>query len=90
MAGNRHIKHGEKTIKMTIHFWTNGIPKKLGLKTAEFKGVVHLNANKARCIRHSAKPFNDKSEMWVKLQELLKEQDVRLITFEGVKDETFT
>lgn len=89
MTKNRNsgIVYGEKTIKMSIHFWTNGIPKKEGLKTAEFKGVVHLNANKTRGIKHDAIPFNDKSDIFPKMQELLTRQGVRLVTVQSFKDE---
>jgi hypothetical protein len=84
---NSGIKYGEKTIKMSIHFWTNGIPSREGAKTAEFKGVVHLNANKTRGIKHDAIPFNDKAELFVKMQELLDRQSVRLVTVKSFSDE---
>ena len=91
MPRRERIEHGEKTIKMTIHFFTNSIPPRMGLKTAETKGVVHLNANGARGIKHDAVPFNDfKSEIFTKIQELLNKQQVKLLTIEKFKEEKLT
>jgi small-conductance mechanosensitive channel len=73
------IEYGEKMIKVSIRFWTDGLPKSANRKTAWAKGVVYLNYNKARAIGPDHLMFNDSTELLQKIQELLKRNDVKLV-----------
>lgn len=73
------IQWGKKMIKVSIHFWTDGLPKGVDKKTAWATGAIHMMANKQRGIKHNHVFFNRKEDLLSKLQELLDKNNVKLI-----------
>ena len=67
MKMTNEIKHGDKTIKLTLYFWTDKMEKE-GItdpKAAWSIGTVNAKANKSRGISpdKSGVPFNSFSEL---------------------------
>lgn len=75
-------EHGEKTIRITIRFWTNNISKKPGYvvkKECWDKGVVNVGTNKAHGLK-MGKPihFNSFMDIPSKIARLLKMHNIKL------------
>ena len=79
MKDKEEIEWGKKMIKISVNFWTNGLPPKADKKTAWGSGAIHLIANKQRGLNHSVVFFNDMDEFFTKLGELLKRNNVKLL-----------
>ncbi len=73
------IGWGKKMIKVSIHFWTNNLPKGTDNKTAWASGAIHVVANKKRGLKHNHIFFNNKEDLLPKLQKLLESNGIRLI-----------
>jgi len=67
-------------IKISVHFWTNDLPKGTDMKAAWASGAVHLVANKQRGLKHDHEFFNNLDEFFSKVHVLLKRNGVKLIT----------
>ncbi len=73
------ITWGKKMIKVSVHFWTNNLPREADDKTAWAGGAIHMMANKQRGLRHNHVFFNSMDEFLPKLQGLLNKNGVKLI-----------
>lgn len=92
----KEIKQGDKTIKLSIKFWTNNLPTN-NLKVAWNSGVVHVMANRSRGIRSMLNPihFNSLDEkecgktLIEAIIEVLKHERITLLKpgKEGKKEE---
>jgi hypothetical protein len=81
------IKWGNRMIKLTVQFWTNSIsPKKADLKTAEFKGAIHVVANPSRGLVHDHIFFEDKQDFFPKMKKLLDKQKIKLVSLGEYKE----
>ncbi len=84
------IDWGKKMIKVSVHFWTNNLPRGSDNKTAWESGAIHMVANKQRGLKHEHVFFNGLQDFFPKLQELLKNQGVKLKMSEKVVDVDFS
>ena len=75
---NDEIMHGEKSIKITVLFHTNGLDN---LKTAWVRGKTYATINKARGIRPTENPsiFNNIEEILPSIMKVLKENNIELV-----------
>lgn len=74
------IPYGEKTLKVSVYFWTNSIPEKENKqKTAWAKGFIVLAAKKSRGIVGDKIAFNNPGELIKKMDELLSRNNVKLV-----------
>jgi len=69
-------RHGEKTVELTVRFWTNDISKKRGYvvkKECWDSGVVYLKKNRAHGITSDGQPvpFNSLLDLPSKIEEVL-------------------
>jgi len=79
MARNEDIEWGKRMIKLSVHFWTNDLPKGADDKTAWGSGAIHVVANKGRGLEHNHVFFNNIDELLPKMGELLKRNNIKLI-----------
>lgn len=80
MNKNDDITWGKKMIKVSIHFWTDKLPKSADRKTAWAAGTLHLAGNDQRGFKHDHVIFNDlKAELFPKLQQLLDKNGIKLV-----------
>jgi hypothetical protein len=69
-----------RTIKMSIYFWTNNLPKGADYKTAWNSGSIWIGGNKARGISSdNGAIFNDFDELLPKMKQLLKDSGIKLL-----------
>ena len=79
-AANTKRRWGENMVKISVQFWTNNLPKDADNgKTAWSSGAIHMIANKSRGLSHNHVFFNNIDEFLPRLQELLNNNDVKLI-----------
>ena len=75
---------GERTIRLTLHFWTNGIAEEEGFivpKQGWSFGTVGLRPNQSHGIEPSEPiPFNSLMELPAKIEELLIREGISLHT----------
>lgn len=79
MSKKTELEWGKKMIKISVHFWTNNLPKGTDRKTAWDSGAIHIIANKGRGLKHDHVFFRGMQEFFPKLNELLKKNGVKLI-----------
>jgi hypothetical protein len=81
---NEEIKHGEKSIKLTVLFHTNGLDN---LKMAWVNGKVYATTNKSRGIRPTEDPipFNKVEQIVPALMKVLKQNGIELVMEEKGK-----
>lgn len=79
MTKNNEFEWGKKMIKLSVHFWTNDLPKNTDRKTAWGSGAIHVVANKGRNLEHNHIFFNNFDEFLPKMAELLKRNNIKLI-----------
>ena len=78
--GEKTVKHGERTIKIELHFWTNDIASERGKvvpKVCWDSGMIHVLKNEGHGIeRLGPVPFNSLSELELKLEEAFKKAGI--------------
>jgi len=74
---NKEIVWGAKTIKISLNLFTNNLETD-DLKTAWECGLIHLNANKHRGIKHDSIHFRNLRELMPRLQQLLTKNNITL------------
>jgi hypothetical protein len=79
IMAKQEISWGKRMIKVSIHFWTDSLPRGSDLKTAWAAGAIHMVANKQRGIKHDNVLFNHPEELLPKLQELVQRNGVKLV-----------
>ncbi len=75
---DEQVEWGKKMIKLSIHFWTNDLPRNSDLKTAWESGAIHIVANRKRGLEHDYLFFKDLTDLMPKLGLLLKRNGVKL------------
>lgn len=71
--------YGENMLKITLMFWTDGLPKGSNDKTALMKGYAYLNANKSRGIAPHEVKFDNTGEFLSALQEIISQNGIQLL-----------
>jgi len=72
---------GSRTIKLSIHFWTDQLPDASNVdeKTAWLWGTIHLPRNKARGIGSDMVHFRGRRELIEKMQKILDGNKIKLV-----------
>lgn len=83
MENKKTRKWGQRTIKLTIHFFTNNLPKGTDQKTAWASGVIQIKSNKSIGLPEPSAPkqmiFNSAEDLLPRMEELLDKNGVKLI-----------
>lgn len=78
--GEKTIEHGDRTIKIELHFWTDGIASERGKvvpKVCWDSGMIHILKNEGHGIeRLEPIPFNSLSELEQKLEEAFRKAGI--------------
>jgi hypothetical protein len=81
--GEKIIEHGDKVLKIEVHFWTDHIvpdKKKRIPKVALDSGTLHILKNEGHGIRRSKSiPFNSLSELQPTIEKAFKDMGINLI-----------
>jgi hypothetical protein len=81
--GEKTPKHGEKTIKIQLDFWTDDIAKNSGKivpKVCWDSGTIRLLRNGGHEIKGSKSiPFSSLSQLVGKIEEVFREQNVKVL-----------
>jgi len=74
----KKFKYGEKTIKLSIHFFTDTLPKDSDSKTAWEEGYIYVVANKSRELKPDTVFFKSLEEFMPKMNQLLEKNNIKL------------
>jgi hypothetical protein len=79
----KKVKHGDKVIKIEVHFWTDKMAsdkEKLVPKAAWDSGTVHILKNAGHGIKRSKSfPFSSLSELQPTIEKAFKETGISLV-----------
>ncbi len=80
-------KHGQKMIEIKLRFWTDCIAGERGKilpKHAHAKGMAILSTNKPHGIVRNQIAFNSFNEIPLVIEKLMKEGEIKLLTWSKV------
>jgi hypothetical protein len=70
---------GKRMFKVSIHFWTNGLPKPESGRLAWDSGTVHIHSGRTQDATPAMVHFHGHEQLLSAIQGLLDEQELKLV-----------